>query len=242
MGAIKDLFIRVESILHDRHLSVEERQRKSLALVLKSTRNIIQLSPWDRTIRLMKFYRKGACLTSALYFVPDNVQRRFYIQESVFPENVPDRVRDAYLIISQNHNPCFLDESEFERHKKLAKGNNPEGWQERFLNFAERSQFISVCGWIYEKKETLISRDADKCLAFDGSFIDKAKTIKGFSHKDKRWVDVKSFTGCIVNGPNGRVAGVLLVMKNIRGGLVPEDLEITIIASQLMGRILQFKE
>jgi hypothetical protein len=96
----------------------------------------------------------------------------------------------------------------------------------------------SVCGWICDKKEILISADASKCLALDNSFLKKMEE-EGFNSTVLQWVEVGSFVGCRIVGKDGVPTGVLLVIKNIRKGFPPEDLEVVITASQILGRILQ---
>jgi hypothetical protein len=238
MGALKDLIIRVESTLRDRAILPEHRQSASIEIVLKGLRNILKLSPWDRAVRKVKFYRKTTSLTTVAYLEPEPQYRGFRIVEVAFPENAPDRARDAFRYLRGNYHPASLNEETFEHYKTLAKGENPKGWKERYLNFPGRHEYISACGWIFAKRETLFSKNALKCLAFDNYFIEDLKK-KGYSKEELEWVEIHSFIGCPVFASDSSTAGVLLILKNVRSGFVPEDLESAIIASQIIGRILQ---
>ncbi|HXU38958.1 MAG TPA: hypothetical protein VN937_21570 [Blastocatellia bacterium] len=238
MGALKDMIIRVESTLRDRTLSPEHNQTVSIGIVLKGLRNILKLSPWDRLTRKLKFYRKTAGLITVAYLEPEQDNKVFRIVDVAFPENGPDRALEGFSYLRDNYRPAFLDEDTFRHFRDLAKGENPKGWRERYLNFSGRGKYISACGWIFAKRETLLSKDALRCLAFDNSFVDDLKQM-GYSEKEIEWIEVHSFIGCPVFVSDNITAGVLMALKNVRSGFVPEDLESAVIASQLIGRILQ---
>ena len=62
---------------------------------------------------------------------------------------------------------------------------------------------------------------------------------EGVGKNEAKWVEVGSFVGCRVIGRDERPLGVLLAMKNIKKGLSPEDLELVVIAAQMLGRIVR---
>jgi rubredoxin len=117
---------------------------------------------------------------------------------------------------------------EFQRLVELAKSDDERGWQERFMRYQARFDCVSICGWIYPHDVSMISRDASKCRVMDTRFL---KTLRGLGYTDEqlRWIDIGSYIGCPVAGTDGRPAGVLLVTKNLRNGLNPEDLEVLIL-------------
>jgi hypothetical protein len=237
LGATKDILIRVESILSDHTKSLDERQRHAITVVLKGLRNVIRLSVADRIMRWMFFFRPSVNQARALYFVPAPSGDFFELRAGTYPERAPESVREAFDWIRDNHHPRALNEPEFEKLKQLAKGTNPKGWKERYRILADRNEHISVCGWIYDKQETLVAMNASQCLAFDNRFLDRVR--EHVSKEVMPWLKVESFVGCPIIGKDSRLAGVLLVIKNIRNGFAPEDLEVVITASQILGRISQ---
>jgi hypothetical protein len=238
LGATKDVLIRVESVLRDDRISIEERRHKAIQTVLKGLRNTIRLSPSDRILRLMSPFLPSFNQTRVLYFVPDVSMGGFRICDASYPEGVTDKVLEAFEWIRTHHKPVFLNEKEFERQKEIAKGISPKEWKKIYLNMPDRDQFISVCGWIYDKQETLIASNASTCLALDTSYLSKMEDV-GFDSKVLEWLAVGSFVGCRIVGSAGEPAGVLLAIKNTNKGFPPEDLEVVITASQILGRILQ---
>lgn len=237
-GATKDILIRVESILGDETQALADRQDAAITVVLKGIRNVIRLSITDRAMRRILFFRPSANQSRVLYYVPDPPRNCFRLQGSAYPEQAPERVGEAFEWLRRNHCPSALNEIEFEKLKQWARGKDPQGWEQRYLNTIERHQHISVCGWIYDKQETLMSMNASQSLVLDNSFLQKLEE-QGFGTEVLQWLEIASFVGCPIVGKGQQPAGVLLVIKNIRNGFAPEDLEVVITASQILGRILQ---
>ncbi|MBD0370819.1 MAG: hypothetical protein ICV60_08300 [Pyrinomonadaceae bacterium] len=238
LGAIKDILIRVESTLRDESKTLDERQREAIQKVLKGLRNAIRLSLTERIMKLVSVFRSSFNQSRVLYYVKEPSDNLFHLYDAAYPERVSDEVRAAFNWIKRNHHPAPLNEEEFEKQKELARKINPNDWKKSYLKLPERYKHISVCGWIYDKQDILIATDASKCLALDSSFLRKMSD-DGFDADILQWVEVGSFVGCRIVGKDGAPAGVLLVIKNIRKGFPPEDIEVVITASQILGRILQ---
>ncbi|HZH31470.1 MAG TPA: hypothetical protein VEY11_11965 [Pyrinomonadaceae bacterium] len=241
LGLMKDIIIRVEAALRDKTKLADERNAEAVTIILKGLRNAIRLSLPDRTLRRFTLFFPGRDQITVMFFTPEPAARSFRLNNVLYPEDAPEKVREAFSWMQTNHFPKFLDQSGFNRLLKMAKGLNPEGWRQRYLNFPDRYEFISVCGWVYEKKETLFSRDASQCLAYDGRYFDGIKEL-GLTKDDLSWINFGSFIACPVLAPDGSVGNILLVAKSRNNSLEPEDLEITIVASQLLGRILQVRK
>lgn len=237
VGLLKDTIIRVEGTLRDKSKRSKERQDEAITTVLKGLRDAIRLSLPDRALRRLTLFFHGRDQITVMYFIPEPDSRRFRLDKVEYPEDAPAKVRAGFTWMQHNHFPTFLDEEGFEKMVKLAKGLKPRGWRRRYLNFPERHKVISVCGWIYAKGETLFSRDASQCLAYDGRYFEGIKE-HGLKKDELSWINFGSFIGCPVLDPDGGIASILLVAKSRNNSLEPEDLEITILASQLIGRIL----
>ncbi len=235
VGVFKDVMIRVEEVMKDRRHSNEDRQVVAINTVLSGLRKIIELSPWDR---ILKSFTPRARLTTVLYFVTEQEKQRFRIDAAAYPERLTQRVENALLWIRKNHFPSFFREVDFNRLVDQAKGRNPNHWQDRFLNFVDRFECVSVCGWIFAKQCPLISLDAGSSLALDHRFLDTLAD-QGYTEDELRAVQVGSFVGCPVNGSNQQPHAVLLVVKNLRNGVNPEDLEAVVVASQIIESILR---
>lgn len=237
LGLMKDVIIRVENVLRDTTKPIETRREEAISFVLHGLRNAIRLSLPDRTLRRLPFSSKAKDQITVMYFIPEPHERFFRLNQVAYADDAPGQVRDAFSWMQENHFPKFLDEQGFEELIRLAKGVNPHGWRERYLNFPNRHDFISICGWIYAKKETLFSRDASQCLAYDGRYFEGMKA-RGLTKDELPWVTFGSFIGCPVSGQDGEVASILLVAKSRSHTLEAEDLEISILAGQLIGRVL----
>jgi hypothetical protein len=242
LGLMKDIIIRVEETLRDQTKTIKGRQAKAIGVVLKGLRNAIRLSLPDRTLRRFTFFFPGRDQITVLYFTPEPTERRFRLDRFAYPEGAPEKVREGFRWMQENHFPRFLDETRFNEMIQLAKGIDSHGWRQRYLNFHHRHEFISIRGWIYATKETLISRDASQCLAYDGRFFEGMKEGQGLTKGELSWITFGSFIGSPVLDSNGEVASVLIVAKSRNNMLEPEDLEISVLASQLIGRILSVKE
>jgi len=237
LGLMKDVIIRVEAIMREIAKPAEERRAEAIKVVLNGLRNAIRLSLPDRMLRRFTVFSPGKDQITVMYFTPEPSSRSFRLDQVAYPDNAPGRVREAFSAMQATHFPTFLDEEAFDNMIKLAKGVDPRGWRKRYLNFPNRHDFISICGWIYAKRETLFSRDASQCLAYDGRYFEGMKG-KGLTNEELSWVTFGSFIGCPVIGPDGDVASILLVAKSRNSTLEAEDLEVSIVASQLIGRVL----
>lgn len=238
LGATKDILIRVEAILSDNNKPLETRRAEAIQTVLKGLRNAIRLSLADRILRVVSIFRQSFNQARVLYFVHDAPTECFRLVDASYPEKVSEEVLEGFKWIEENHRPCLLNQTEFERLKEVAKLANPEDWKRAYLRMPERHHYISVCGWIHDKEEVLVSENASQCLALDNSFLRRMED-DGFGSNILQWLEIGSFVGCRIAGKDQKPGGVLLVIKNIRKGFPPEDLEVVIIASQILGRILQ---
>jgi hypothetical protein len=251
IGALKDIIIRVETVLRERANLAKENSdseqikaldekltNEAIQLVLNGLRNILRLNASDRIIRLIRRLWRGRVHITTWYYVPEPTTKRcFYPRAIAYPDEAPESAIRAFNWLRTNHRPVFLNQEQFRVWRNVAKGVNPKGWKTRYLNIKQRYDHASACGWIYLKQETLISRDASQCLVFDDSFLWKMADA-GFGKKDLKWVEVGSFVGCPVIGQANLSIGVLLVLKNTRNGLSPEDLELVIVGAQILGRIM----
>jgi len=232
-NALKDTVIRVHDILDNSETSL--RQRFAIQVLLDGLRNVVELGAWDKVFRM---FGPGTCVTSVLYFESNPEKQRFFIKFAAYPKDAPEEVTRAFDWIRDNHFPVMFCESRFEELVQIHKGANAKGWHDRFMNCLQRFDCISICGWIHAHGVALMSRDASNCRAFDARFIGALRTL-GYSQKHLRWVDVGSFIGCPVPGPDNTPVGVLLVVKNLPNALNPEDHDAVVIASRILGQILR---
>lgn len=162
--------------------------------------------------------------------------RRFRILDAAFPQDAPEFARRQFEWIRQNHRPVALDRKQYDHWVAMARGDNPSGWEERFMNFSGRQDVISLTGWVYDSQELVISQEAEKCCAFDSSYVKGLASIGG-AKADTKWIEVKSFIAAPVGSTCGEPSGVLLVMKNAPSGFAPEDAELVEAAIQLIQRV-----
>lgn len=241
LGAVKDIIIRVEHILRDNRQPLETRNMEAIMIVLKGLRVIIRLNPYERIWKIIRSFKPGENQTTVVYAMPEPSKGYFQIKYSAYPNEAPERVREAFEWIKENHHPRFLNEREFIQLLSLAKGTFHKGWKDRYLNFSGRAEFVSEYGWIYAKDEVLFSRNAARSLVFDDRFIEQVKSL-GLEPKEVRWLEIGSFIGCPVPGPDNRPIGVLLVQNNLPNRLRVSDYEVVILASQIISRILNVKQ
>jgi hypothetical protein len=233
IGILKDIIVRVENIMRQ-GLPIEKRQKEAAIVLLNGLHTILRLSAWDWIVRIIN---KSATATTVAYLVPDIENKHFKIENVVFPIDAPHSVKEVFEWIKVYHRPCFLNEGKFQKLKDQARGRDPNGWKERFLNFRDLNKIISATGWIYARQKPLFSHDASRSIAFDSDFIVRMKEY-GFSNDAIRWVEVRSFAGYPVFGLDQSVNGVLLVLRRMRNGFRPEDFESIITVSVMLSRIM----
>lgn len=232
---LKDILIRVENLLADKDVDKHERESRALSLVVKGLRNVFKIGLLDR---LAARLRPDRVLTTVLFLTPDEEGGDFTVRAAAFPESCPDRVKTAVDWLTAHHRPRFLDEDRYMAAKDSARGLKPQGWKARFLNFRDRHEYVSACGWMRAKKCTLISSDASQCLAFDHTHVEQVREAGLVSKEELRWFQVGSFIGSPVVTTDGDVDGIVLVLRNHKRIVAPEDLEVVTVASQVIRRVL----
>lgn len=210
------------------------RRETDVSLLLNGVRDWMRLSSWDAALRRLKSPRP--VVTSVWYFVPAETGDHFIVSSAVWPSNAPGNVRGAFDWIADNHKPKRLDELAFRKLVRKARDTGGRRWKKAYLRQTERHDVISVCGWVYEKQQILTSYDAEGCCAFNTSYS-RCDKIQACSSEEQLWLRPGSFIACPVPGAGRQLTGVLIVLKNVRNGFTPEDVEPVVLSCQLLGRI-----
>lgn len=237
IGLLKDLTIQVGQILGDTNTSLQDRQQRAIQKCLSALLVAMELSPWQWLLRKLPVINRSLCICAVELLKPNHEKGYYSIQEAAYPTDIPTSVLDVLRWIEKNYFPVFLDEDGFKGLVDLAKGSNPKGWESRFFNFKNRGKVISITGWIGKKKETVMSSDAQKCRAFDHSYLELLGNHR-FDKKDVNWAKIRSFIGCPVGPSHLDPSWVLLVTKSIPYGFVEEDAEVVVAISQLINLTL----
>lgn len=149
----------------------------------------------------------------------------------------PASVTAMHGILAERHRPRRWREEVFRERVRVAKGDDPRGWRDRYLKMARHPEMGSITGWVFDRQEVVVTDDASECLAFDDSFWSQLKAA-GYGDDDLKWVSVRSFVACPVPGDGDEPRGVLLVAKNFTHGFGPEDEEFAVAASQMIATVL----
>lgn len=237
IGILKDLLIRVEDALTDQSRLV--RSEETTQLCMTSLLSMLELSPWNLLLRSFRLVRRDFAFCHVLLFTPDLLTRSYQIEQLRYRGPVPMRVGQALDEIRLSHRPAFLDTEMLEQAIKAAKESGGGHWLQNYLRTPGRDTFISACGWIGAKKEALFSTNAKLSLAFDHSTVETFRSRRQLEPQELRWLKVGSFIGCPVwaEGGGSENSAVLMAVKNVVGGFVPEDQEIVIAVSKIIGGI-----
>lgn len=234
---MKDILIRVESLARRSDLPIDDRKRKAIQIVLKGLRSAFRLQPTNQALRIPSLIFPTLNQIRVIFFVRDDSAEYFRIFEAAYPDDVPPRVQEAFEWTIEHHRPAVLNEVELEKLIKTAHQANPKNWEQAYLNLASRQHHVSICGWIYAKEEMLDFSNASSCLWLDTSYLRQMEEAR-FDADILQWLEVGSFIGCRV-GASDKPAGVLLTINNSRKGFPPEDRQLVVMASQIIGRIVQ---
>lgn len=260
-GAIQDVIVHIERILHVGNDPMAERQDKAIREVVNAARTILSLSAWDRARCKVRSFFGRPNVTAVMYLVPFNstdAATGTAKPRSGRPSDVPPATYNAFRVvassfpllredirriqdwISDNHHPAALNKRVFDERIADAKRRSKRRWREEFLAYSDRKEWTSVTGWVHSEHATVESADASSCLAFDTSLGDQL--LEEFDDiDDRRWFQVHSFVACPVFDTAHGARGVLLAIKNMRAGFVPEDREMLEFGALLIRRALDAK-
>jgi hypothetical protein len=242
LGVLKDILIRVENQLADHEISIQERKEAATRVSLNGLITLLSLSPWDSLIKCFRIFRRYLGSSHAYLFVPDFKLGAFRAEAVAHSDTPPAPVVDFFKGTLRYHFPAFLKECMYRDAIQESKAQNPRNWLKAFIQRPDRHQFVSACGWIGAKREILFSQNARLSPVFDHSFTDDIHIKDDISRNASHWLETGSFIGCPVWPRDNGMAAVLLVEKNICGGFIPEDQEVVIAVSEILGRIRSAKE
>ena len=112
---------------------------------------------------------------------------------------------------------------------------------DQFLLNPERSEFISLAGYVYAYKEPFPSADTQKCLAYDPSFVRILEKSGQLTRQVAKWLNFTTLCAYPVfrNGnPDDDVMGVLVAFRNVPKGITSEDEDALLTLSCLLGSML----
>ncbi len=246
IGVLKDVLFQVEETLSKSSSEVDETCQAATAIVLEGLLGALRLSPWQWLTVPWRFMRPYFGSARVVIYRPTPDEKRLKIVQVSYPTDVVKGALMVYKWLEDHYKPAVLDTDWFERALANAKGVSSRGWQKRFLNLPDRSEHVSAAGWIFAKGEVLYRPIAANCVSFDSESWKDLRAgkvgLKGkrFPKADMRWVEVRSFIGCPIDTGSAR-HGVLFASRNVVGGFVPEDTEIVIAFSHILGRIERWR-
>lgn len=240
---LANLMFRTRECMADRSKDLFERRRVTLDLILESVRNWTRLNGWDWLREKIPFFWPGPLETVVYYFVPESEEREegdkgnFKIAAVAWSRATPALADEMRESLVAHYRPGRWREDVFRERVRVAKGQDPRGWRDRYLKMARHPEMGSITGYVFDKQEVVVTDDASDCLAFDDSFWSRLKAA-GYADDDLQWVSVRSFVACPVPGDGDEPRGVLFVAKNYTHGFGPEDEEFAVAASQMIATVL----
>lgn len=235
----KYIVMEVHEVLREQGLSEVQKVESSLRLVLEGLVKVAELSIWHAAINLLSM-PAGGIFTAAIYWEARPSQRDFRMRRVFWNQHrTPDGLRAVMEWMAQNHFPVFLNYEKWKDIIRQTKRPVRRGWRKRYFANQTRRQCISVCGWTYDMiKESLLSDDSGRCLAWDQSFME-AEVLANYHKRVKQYMQAKSFIALPIPESLRDPGGVLLVVKNRYHGFDAEQREAMVLLSQLWRRVLE---
>jgi hypothetical protein len=204
VGILRDLLIAKKNAGDDGDLESFERQ------VLKALRRVHQLTPWDTFLRDLfpGWYKHLHVCVVKLTREGDS----FRIAELIHSEKLPDRAKEAFEWVKQNHRPAVFDAERFDIIDKAVEAKD--------IKKNSLRNVISLSGYTLATGQTSVSNDLSTCPIFDTSYFERLVNV-GFGD-EVEWVRFRSAMAF----PTGADT-VISVLKNRRDGFTHQDIEIT---------------
>jgi hypothetical protein len=129
------------------------------------------------------------------------------------------------------HFPVQLQLGRYEDRVARCKAAGGDKWEELFRNQQDRSEFVSLTGYVYSKAQTVTSGNLDTCLVFDRGYL---QIVKDLPPDALDAFDFMSVIAVPVIDATRHPRGVLMALRRMSRGFIPEDYHVVEkVASQL---------
>lgn len=210
----------------------------ALQNLLHCSARVLTLNPWAQLVeRIAPILGKESGGTSLWYLEPEG--RGFAVRAHVAP-GAPEEVATLLKELATNHNPVAVDWERYRRAKEFCKRTDGSFNRDAFLAIPDRSEYVSLVGYVFSRRQAVGTGDTSECLVFDHSYLHKID-IGGLPAKAKRWLDFASVAAYPVFSPSHppeQPVGVLLAFKCVRNGITAEDKSALVMLSKLIGIVV----
>lgn len=223
------------------HVLENQDRDEQIRLVLELIGAALQSNIYDDLFRRIGGISRWNCLTATTvwYLEPTNVNKDqseagdtvcFRIAAVVASGRCTKEVNEAINVIKQKHVPKwnakqFVDavQSCYSRSSGFDHG--------KFRQLPNKESFMSLTGWIYEKRQTWSFEKIEDALWLVDAH---ARELEQFSKHTKNYLEVNSGSGFLVRNRDGSPRGVLLAFRHRQRGIPIENQEVLCSAAHLL--------
>jgi hypothetical protein len=215
-----------------------ESKASAVQGLLQGAARVLSLNPWAHLLeRIAPVLGQSPGGTVLWYLEPEGTG--FVVRAHVAP-GAPAEVAILLQEIANNHKPVALDLERYRKAKEFCTRADGSFNRDAFLAIPDRSEYVSLVGYVFARRQAVGNGDTSQCLVFDRSYLRKID-IGRLPAKAKRWLDFASAAAYPVfspgHGPDQPV-GVLLAFKCVKNGITAEDKSVLVMLSKLIGIVV----
>jgi len=151
--------------------SAQQSWEDVLPGMLHSGARVLTLNPWAQLVdRIALMLGKSSGGTVLWYLEP--VDGFFAVRAYVAP-GAPPEVLELFKVLAKNHKPVALNPERYRRAKAWCKRDDGTFDRDKFLAIPDRSEYVSLVGYVFARRQAVGNGDTSQCLVFDHSYLDK---------------------------------------------------------------------
>jgi hypothetical protein len=210
----------------------------SIKEVVDVAASVLQLDPWAHIVDKLALRGNRPIPASLWYYEPSAADGKFEVKTWSAP-GAPEKVIAVFAGIASGYKALAHDEEWF-NHACESCSNNGEVDEDSFLREHGRSMKTSLVGWTFKKASALTSLNPRSKLVFNRDHEEVVPDARN-DVDVASWLVVDDFASCPVFDPASlevRPRGVLILLKNSRQGITPEDRSALATTAAMIGFVL----
>jgi hypothetical protein len=205
--------------------------------MLETSVNALSLNPSENFQSEWLPWKASYGAVSLWYLELNSTSNKFDIIEYAVGPTTPKGIIDIFEGIKRCYHPVPLDEEWYARHIALCTTEGKLD-QDKFYGISDRTNHVSIAGFVYAKKKSFNSRRIHRSEFFDDEYLENLKRKSRIPKRHKKWLNFQTYAAlpvfsCIDTGDKPR--GVIIAFKNSPQPFVLDDSNIITMTSRLMG-------
>jgi GAF domain-containing protein len=139
-----------------------------------------------------------------------------------------DRIRAA-------HHPVHFDTQWYDKTVSHCQRVAGENWTDLFIKQLDRSERVSFTGLVFSRRKPIHSNDLDRCPVFDRTYMSCLKDVNPLVRNALDFRSVIAYPVFSSKNQDGAPRGVLVALRAMRNGFLPQDREAMQKIALLMG-------